>query len=143
MSFAENGRTVNILENNDGITITTTENQGGKTINKVFKSKDKDALKAQHPEAFELFEKYTARVNVRQFRPMLVPPGGFDRLDLADMHRDQIDRAFAQARQSMVDQRKLMDRQRDMMLEHRKLVEELRKQAMEEIERARRDLEKP
>ena len=99
------------------------------------KSKDKDALKAQHSEAFELYEKYTARANVRDFRPML------NRLELPAIGPDQIDRAFAQARQAMLDQRKVMDRQREMMLEHRKLVEELRKQAMEEIERVRRDIE--
>jgi hypothetical protein len=127
-SFAEQGRTVNITENNDGITVTTTETRDGKTVTKVSTAKNKEALKKHHPEAYELYEKHAR-----------LPPSGFDRLDVTKFERDQIARAFDQARRAMADHRKLLDRQRDMMLEHRKLVEELRRQAMEEVERLRRE----
>jgi hypothetical protein len=141
----ENGRTVRIQEDNDGIAVTTTENLSGKLVTRVAKAKNLESLKKEHPEAARLYEQYANRMRARigPLTPqMLTPPARLGQLDLPDAQRQQIEDAFAQAQRAMADHRDLIEKRRQLFKEQLKEAEEIRRQAIEEIYKAQRNADR-
>ncbi len=67
----EGDRTVDIDEKADGtIKMTVKEKVNGKEESKEYTAKNKDELKEKHKEAFDLYEKYTQRMNVIRIPPI-------------------------------------------------------------------------
>ncbi len=65
ISVSENGKTVSITENNEtGITVTLTENVGGKDVQSVVRAANVNELKKKSPAAFELYQRYAQQNNV-------------------------------------------------------------------------------
>jgi|GEM_PF-1959888 len=58
----ENGRTVKIVDGNDGITMTVTGVLNGQPATEEFTAKDYAQLKEDNPAAAELYEEYNARM---------------------------------------------------------------------------------
>lgn len=67
----ENGRTIKISEDNNGIKVSVTEPVGGQDQTKTYEAKDAAELKQKHPEAHKLYEKHAAKAG-----PNIVVQGG-------------------------------------------------------------------
>jgi hypothetical protein len=136
----ETARTINILETPDSISISVNGFEQGKPINEQYKARNPEALKREHPEAFELYQKYTSRnatairwrpnvpgmpgvgrgawrfrqqqqaQRMPQVMPMPINPGGFP--GAADLVRRQMERANANGNGNGLDpqQRELLER---------------------------------
>jgi HEAT repeats len=142
----ENGRTVRIQEDNDGITVTITEMIGGKTVTRASKAKDVESLKKEHPEAAKIYEQYASRMQLRMNHvltpQMLAPPARLGGLDLPPAQRQEIEDAYAEARRALEEHRKAIEQHRQVVEDQLKAAEEIRRQAIEEIYRAQVDRER-
>ena len=58
----ENGRSIKINEDNNGIKISVTEPVNGKEETKNYEAKNAEELKKKHPEAHKLYEKHAAKM---------------------------------------------------------------------------------
>ena len=140
-----NGRTISIRENNESITVTTTEDIQGRTVTRITQAKNAESLKRDHPEAFRVYEQYKTRLGPRLQRtvpPINIPPRALaplDELDVPAPDREQIDKALAdamaQANRALANHRMLMEQHGRTIRDHQKMIEDLRHQALMELER--------
>jgi len=55
----EDGKTIKIHEDANGIAVTITEKKDGKDVSETTKAKDKETLKKDNPKVYEIYEKYS------------------------------------------------------------------------------------
>lgn len=149
----EDGQRVTIREGGDGITVTTTKIVDGKDVEETVRAKDKEELKKEHPETFDLFERHT-RQTVRVRGGVA---GGVEIGRLDDAERGQIEAAVRQSRKLMeeelrragaaagvdprgqVELEHALNQARATAAEHRRLVEEQFRTARQQLEELRRE----
>lgn len=71
----EDGRKITIRDDpNNGLRLEVTEKKGGQETTKKYEAKNADELKKNHPEAYELYKKYSRQEEIQiQAVPALVP----------------------------------------------------------------------
>jgi hypothetical protein len=133
-TVTEDGKTVKIVEDAEGIAVTTTEKKDGKESSETVKAKDKDALKKDNPKAFELFEKHAKGTDVR-IDGLNINGGGFGgQIQVGELKLENGNGAVADP-----EIQKLLDQARERADVARKEAEAARKEAIEQARRALKD----